>query len=505
MKKKLKAGWLVMAAAIVTGMASCSSEDVATEAPVAPPVVEATATTVSVSVGAGLGNDGTTRTDVSTATDSETGRTSRTLLFSADGTDRLFVGAHLDGEGDESRYLAGYLDMVGGSLSSDRKSATFEGSLTVYDSFGEPTTYNFGDADPLAVCKSLWAELISDSFTDGFFKVLDGYIPYYNNGKCLVTGEEDNVSTLMKQALQVSTSTYSAEDGFTGFHGLPIFNCTISGLSPNEEYEVTLLDWSSQDDYEMDGDGYGCWYDTYVYPDDTGTATFAISTDERIDWGTYQFESRYYVLRLGNYDIKLGQRTLEMDKVYNVKRDASGRPTITWRIPASASDDDGVYIRDDVYDINTYDDVDFTISGESDGYRISNNWSGGTIGLNSVNATYDGDEHSFIYAWNSLTLDISGANTIVCKNREHAIETEYGKLRLSGNGTLTVTVKSEKFCGLCGWDNYNRYDYEKIGELDVTSVLAAEGYTVIRSARTESEDDGGNRFYTWTYTVSPAQ
>lgn len=501
MKKKLKAGWLVMAAAIVTGMASCSSEDVATEAPVAPPVVEATATTVSVSVGAGLGNDGTTRTDVSTATDSETGRTSRTLLFSANGKDRLFVYAHLDGELNESRYLAGYLDMVDGSLSSDRKSATFEGSLTVYDNSGQPTTYDFGDADPLADCQSHWAELISDSFTDGFFKVSGGYITSYDYEKCLVTGEEDNVSTLMKQALRVSTMTYSAKDGFTGFHGLPIFNCTISGLSPNGRYGVKLLDWPSQDDYEMDGGGTGYWYDTYVYSDDTGTATFAISTDERIDWGTYRFESRYYVLRLGNdYDIKLGQRTLEMDKVYNVKRDASGRPTITWRIPASASD---VIIHDDVYEIYTNDDVDFTISGVSDGYRISN--SGGTIGLNSVNATYDGGEDSFICAWNSLTLDISGANTIVCKNRDHAIKTEYGELRLSGNGTLTVTVRSEKFCGLCGRDNYNGYDYEKTGELDVTSVLAAEGYTVIRSARTESEDNGGNRFYTWTYTVRPAQ
>ena len=332
MKKKLKAGWLVMAAAIVTGMASCSSEDVATEAPVAPPVVEATATTVSVSVGAGLGNDGTTRTDVSTATDSETGRTSRTLLFSADGTDRLFVGAHLDGEGDESRYLAGYLDMVDGSLSSDRKSATFEGSLTVYDNFGQPTTYDFGDDDPLADCQSLWAELISDSFTDGFFKVFGAYNPYYENQKCLVTGEEDNVSTLMKQALQVSTMMYSTEDGFTGFHGMPIFNCTISGLSPNGKYEVKLLVWSSQEDYEGDGFRVECVYSTPVSSDDTGTATFAISTDQGIDWGTYQFESRYYVLRLGNdYDIKLGQRTLEMDKVYNVKRDVSGRPTITWR------------------------------------------------------------------------------------------------------------------------------------------------------------------------------
>ena len=503
MKKKLKAGWLVMAAAIVTGMASCSSEDVATEAPVAPPVVEATATTVSVSVGAGLGNDGTTRTDVSTATDSETGRTSRTLLFSADGTDRLFVCAHLDGEGNESRYLAGYLDMVDGSLSSDRKSATFEGSLTVYDNSGEPTTYDFGDADPLAVCQSLWAELISDSFTDGFFKVRGGYDPYYQNQKCLVTGEEDNVSTLMKQALQVSTMTYSTEDGFTGFHGLPIFNCTISGLLPNEEYEVTLLHWPSQDDYEMDEEGYGgCWYDTHVFSDDTGTATFAISTDDLINWGTYQFESGYYVLRLGNnYNIKLGQRTLEMDKVYNVKRDTSVRPTITWRIPASASD---VNIHDDVYDIDTEDDVDFTISGESDGYRISNNLSGGTIGLNSVNATYDGGEHSFIYARKSLTLDISGTNTIVCKNRDYAIETDY-ELRLSGNGTLTVTVKSKDYCGLCGWDNYIFYDYEKTGELDVTSALAAEGYTVIRSARTDSEDDGGNTLYTWTYTVRPAQ
>ena len=75
------------------------------------------------------------------------------------------------------------------------------------------------------------------------------------------------------------------------------------------------------------------------------------------------------------------------------------------------------------------------------------------------------------------------------------------KLKLSCTGTsatLTVTAKNDWCCGIQG-NNYspNNNEYTTTTELDVTALLAAEGYSVVRSARTKN-DDGS---YTWTYTV----
>ena len=78
-------------------------------------------------------------------------------------------------------------------------------------------------------------------------------------------------------------------------------------------------------------------------------------------------------------------------------------------------------------------------------------------------------------------------------------------MKLSGNGTLTVTSYNAENCGVLGISNYNTKDqkssnynnYENTGELDVSKQIAAEGYTVIRSARTDNADGT----YTWTYTV----
>ena len=78
-------------------------------------------------------------------------------------------------------------------------------------------------------------------------------------------------------------------------------------------------------------------------------------------------------------------------------------------------------------------------------------------------------------------------------------------MKLSGNGTLTVTSYNAEKCGVWGSNNYNTKDKQSINynncentdELDVSTQLAAEGYTVIRSARKDNADGT----YTWTYTV----
>ena len=67
--------------------------------------------------------------------------------------------------------------------------------------------------------------------------------------------------------------------------------------------------------------------------------------------------------------------------------------------------------------------------------------------------------------------------------------------KISGNGTLTVTAKKDNRYGLFA-TNYNEG-----GNNSNANVLAAEGYTVTRSARTDNNDGT----YTWTYTVTTAE
>lgn len=168
-------------------------------------------------------------------------------------------------------------------------------------------------------------------------------------------------------------------------------------------------------------------------------------------------------------------------------------PTITWTTPSTPVEPD-MY---NIYDIDD-DNFDITLSGTSNGYGFYGN-SNGTVSLNGLTASYY-DNEFFIYQWGDLTINLlnGSSNSITCPNTGYCISVD-GTLKLSGNGTLTVTANSNS-CGLRGDSNYNdsSNDYETTTELDVTSQLAAPGHTVTRSARMNV---GGT--YTWTYTVTP--
>ena len=140
--------------------------------------------------------------------------------------------------------------------------------------------------------------------------------------------------------------------------------------------------------------------------------------------------------------------------------------------------------------VNDENPVEITISGTSNGYWFSADGGNTIIHLNNLTATHD--SNYFISAVN-LTLDISGANTITCKEKAQAIQVN-GTLKLMGSGTLTVTANTSNRYGLYAETNY------VIGNNSDASVLAAPGYAVTRSATT----DNGDGTYTWTYTVTPA-
>ena len=177
-------------------------------------------------------------------------------------------------------------------------------------------------------------------------------------------------------------------------------------------------------------------------------------------------------------------------------------PTITWITPSSTPETIGeewIEIEDD--------NADFTLSGTSEGvcFFLYNN---GTVRLNGLTASYGADNDVFISGNYDIMLDISGANSISCKNYEMCILAQ-DNLKLQGTGTLTVTANDATHCGIRGNANYapaNSWHSatnanDNTAEVDVSAQLAADGYTVIRSARTDNADGT----YTWTYTVAPTE
>ena len=143
--------------------------------------------------------------------------------------------------------------------------------------------------------------------------------------------------------------------------------------------------------------------------------------------------------------------------------------------------------------------INMSISGTSTGYCFDlHSEAGNTINISGLTAIYD-DEYDCICSFESLTLNISGDNTITCKNYGSCVSA-LGNLKLSGNGTLTVTSDKANWCGLYG-TNYSPDNnaYDETAEIDVSTQLAADGYTVTRSARSDNSDGT----FTWTYTVIP--
>ena len=171
-------------------------------------------------------------------------------------------------------------------------------------------------------------------------------------------------------------------------------------------------------------------------------------------------------------------------------------PTITWNnpdvaLPALSNHD---------YSILT-NDIDIELTGTSLGYYFHlEDHNTSSISFNNLTAA----KYDMTFIGNpegSMTLNISGDNSIDCRFIDYGILADQ-TLKLQGSGTLTVTTNSSEMCGLLGALNYNPFnnDYTTTDALDVTSLLAADGYTVTRSARTDNLDGT----YTWTYTVASA-
>ena len=166
------------------------------------------------------------------------------------------------------------------------------------------------------------------------------------------------------------------------------------------------------------------------------------------------------------------------------------------------------------YDNNSYMEVDVEenpaalgISGYSEDYSFILSH-GGTVTLDNVTAQVESDEFVRLDAAADLDVVLTGINSLNCGTYWAVHINNNGNLRLSCTGasaTLTVTTTNASLCGIRG-SNYTadcspsdpEYNhYSTTTELDVTAQLAAPGFTVTRSARTDNADGT----YSWTYTV----
>ena len=196
--------------------------------------------------------------------------------------------------------------------------------------------------------------------------------------------------------------------------------------------------------------------------------------------------------------VVLGEKTLAAGKVYNVNRAATDFTPLTVTDNATSKivePENGSYSFKD-------GSANITVTGLGEGETIRLNDNNNTVILSGVTATsYDTFIYDDGYA-GTLNIVLNGTNSITITDPMdgyRAIRAE-GALKLSGNGTLTVTVTKADFYGLYGRSNYASFGGDPNNpDTNVdASVLAADGFTVTRSDRT----DNGDGTYTWTYTVA---
>lgn len=321
---------LTIAAALMMNLTACTNDDNFVDTPEQPEVTNpAAVSTVHVTVGAGIGDEATTRSDVT----DDGGK--RRLVFTAG--DKLFVYACVTA--DYNYFLAGTLSIVASSIDADGKTASFSGDLKVYHFEGStpvPSSYPFTDADPLNECKDHTASLIAKDMVDGCYAIKNLWDFTLDFTKSIAVDDpsDDCVSTLMKTALNVWSyrnyrTEYVSDPGpkmFREFEGSPILDCTISGLTSGTAYTVTLLEDYDESDYNShSGSAFSLTYATPVTVTATGGSVhFAIS----LDIGDVHSDM-YWSLKLeGGGEtryVMLGHKDDELvtNKVYRVNRTAT--------------------------------------------------------------------------------------------------------------------------------------------------------------------------------------
>ena len=276
---------LALGAAMAISVVSCQKEE-----PAAPEIPDTSVKGVTITIGAGI-DDGLTKSAVN-----QDGST-RSLIFTV--YDQLYVFGEID---DETR-VAGLLDMKDGTLSLDGKSAQFTGTIKAYDVGGSVKTYDFGGSDPLALCVKTAATgtLVQYGNSDiGAVIISNGTEPQIHYDAMVA----DDVNTLMEKGLFVHGAYNSSEHSFALSTEVPIFNCTIGGLTASTYYRAYLKKDGSGNDgvlFQTNASGVGAFaFGTGLFGNgaytveikDNNTSTLAGT----IDLGTRSFTSKVYNL-----------------------------------------------------------------------------------------------------------------------------------------------------------------------------------------------------------------
>lgn len=469
-------GWLVVAAALTMGLTACSNDDNLTEAPVQP----TNTSTMHVTVGAGIGDGTTTRATVDDSQTDGNGKTLRTLKFTEG--DQLYVryGGMIGSYGYD---IYGILTTTGSSIGADGLTAQFSGDLTVQkwkwgDENAEQSSIPDPDLSLLTDCHFArlipadhGASLVLEDRGDGIYDC------FYREGLTATETLNEAIArhSLVSGEIDASQNvTLTAESAF--------LNCTVTGLDASTAYDVRMAKGADPVSMTTDGDGalhFVAWY--------------------RTEGGPMQYT--FYVGN--NKRVLLGEKTLTAGKVYNVNRAATAFTPLTVTDNATSTTVEPEYGSYSFKDGS----ANITVTGEGEGETIYLYDNNNTVTLSGVTATsYD----RFIYAGGgstgTLNIVLSGTNNITITDPTYgsqAIHAE-GNLKLSGNGTLTVTVTAADFYGLYGSINYASYggDPNNPDTNGDASVLAADGYTVSRSDVTHDSEKGT---YTWTYTVAASE
>ncbi len=471
------AATFITAALTLGSLTACSNEDLVSN------TNNTQAKTYTVSIPASMGEDGTTRAVDFSGTDPVSGKPTAISSFTT--SDKIYVYNQT-----KDAILTGYL-----TPSANGKTCDLTGSLTGTIKAGDNLVllYNLSNFDSTDKDNCYFFYDHQNGTQAG---VIDG-------AKATVTAsvDDDNLTTATANFQNVqsmfrfqfasngtplsvkSVDITSQNNGFAMYYS-PLTDyyqyIQTYGISANLPSATTVPIYVALCIDESVGVGSALTFEVVDADNKLYTTTKSAPT------GGFENGKYYYspsAIDLGDYKLQLVKPTLSRsDGGYDSElADASFGRSFEIYSPSQSG-------------AGTATGIAVSISGTSRGYNfmLDSNASDAshTVSISGLTATVDGNAY-YIYSRKSLTLNISGANTINCNNTYYCVVAE-NDLKLSGNGTLTVTANSSTDYGLWG-DNYKSYGSTS------PSNLAADGYTVTRSA-TQNNGDGT---YSWTYTVAP--
>ncbi|MBP5777156.1 MAG: hypothetical protein J6W56_06345 [Prevotella sp.] len=473
------------AAVVVSGMTACSAEDNMVneeQTPAAQQEELKVTLTATFDDGAGtrgvsFGNDGM----------------SSTSTF-ADG-DKIYVYNETQDRQDGNHLTVS-------NISADGKTADFTGTLN--------GGYNPGDALILYYNVSYYNESHRDLSRFNYQDVLDGSAS--SASACDYAIANANVGSVSSGTLTLAAPV-TLQKMQSVFRQRLTFKNTSDG-EPIATPNIVQLTLKSQENklnrrYFLNGDVYEM---PIAIPNPTIDSNKDIYLALRFSDGSTSSDALTFTAMASNGNVYVGTKTAPSGGFKNgkyyygnltlVKSNDKVTPTISWYNVLEEVIPDSY----DKYQIKPKNDyIDIGLSGISKGYQFHLlNCSNAIVRLNSLTAKWTSDIGFLYINYGNIVLDITGINTIECPSHQFCFSTG-SNIKLSGSGTLTVTASQYPYCGIYG-ENYqnlgsssypNSNLYFKEGAWDVTNLIAADGYTVMRSARS------GSGPYTWTYTVSP--